>query len=69
MLSLFRNRLGVPGLLAVIALVFAMAGGAYAAKRVIITKLNQISPKVQKQLQDQRERQARTEPRVRTEPA
>jgi hypothetical protein len=31
MFSLLRNRLGVPGIVAVIALVFAMIGGAYAA--------------------------------------
>ncbi len=31
MLSKFRNRFGAPGVLAVIALVFAMVGGAYAA--------------------------------------
>jgi hypothetical protein len=31
MLSLLRNRFGVPGVIAVIALVFAMLGGAYAA--------------------------------------
>jgi hypothetical protein len=31
MFSLLKNRFGVPGLIAVIALVFAMIGGAYAA--------------------------------------
>lgn len=31
MLSTFRNRFGIPGVIAVIALVFAMLGGAYAA--------------------------------------
>lgn len=31
MISLVRNRLGIPGLISVIALVFAMFGGAYAA--------------------------------------
>jgi collagen triple helix repeat protein len=31
MLSLLRNRLGIPGVISVIALVFAMLGGAYAA--------------------------------------
>lgn len=31
MLSIFRNRFGIPGVIAVIALVFAMLGGAYAA--------------------------------------
>jgi Collagen triple helix repeat (20 copies) len=31
MFSSFRNRFGIPGLISVIALVFAMLGGAYAA--------------------------------------
>jgi hypothetical protein len=31
MLSLLKNRFGVPGVIAVVALVFAMLGGAYAA--------------------------------------
>lgn len=31
MFSLLRNRFGIPGVIAVIALVFAMIGGAYAA--------------------------------------
>lgn len=48
---MLRNRLGIPGVIAVIALVFAMIGGAWAAKGgVIITKLSQISPGVQKKL-------------------
>lgn len=50
MFSLLRSRFGIPGVISVVALVFAMVGGAYAAKSVIITKLNQISPSVQKQL-------------------
>jgi Collagen triple helix repeat (20 copies) len=59
MFSLLRNRFGVPGVIAMIALVFAMLGGAYAAtqparqykkKGYVITKLNQIKPSVQKQL-------------------
>jgi hypothetical protein len=50
MFSSLRDRFGIPGVIAVVALVFAMAGGAWAAKGVIITKLNQISPSVQKQL-------------------
>jgi hypothetical protein len=49
-MSSSRNRFGIPGVIAVVALVFAMAGGAWAAKGVIITKLSQISPGVQKQL-------------------
>jgi collagen triple helix repeat protein len=31
MISLLRNRLGIPGIISIIALVFAMAGGAIAA--------------------------------------
>ena len=31
MLSMLQNRFGVPGVIAVIALVFAMVGGALAA--------------------------------------
>jgi hypothetical protein len=31
MLSPLRNRFGIPGVISVIALVFAMLGGAYAA--------------------------------------
>lgn len=50
MFSLMKKRLGIPGVISVIALVFAMAGGAYAAKSVVITKLSQISPSVQKKL-------------------
>lgn len=54
MFSSACRRLGVPGVIAIIALVFAMAGGAWAAKGgVIITKLNQISPKVRSQLKGQ----------------
>jgi hypothetical protein len=48
---LLRDRLGLPGFLAIGALVFAMAGGAWAAKGgVIIKRLSQIAPSVQKQL-------------------
>lgn len=50
MSSLIRNRLGVPGLIAVVALVFAMVGGAWAAKKYVITSTNQIKPSVLKQL-------------------
>jgi hypothetical protein len=40
-----------PNVVATLALVFAMSGGAYAAKRYIISSLKQISPKVLKELQ------------------
>jgi hypothetical protein len=49
-MSLLKNRFGIPGVISVIALVFAMAGGAYAAKKYVITSTNQISPRVLKQL-------------------
>jgi hypothetical protein len=51
MFSLIRNRLGIPGIIAVIALFFAMAGGAWAAKKYVITSTNQIKPSVLKSLQ------------------
>jgi hypothetical protein len=50
MISLVRNRLGIPGLIAIIALVFAMGGAAYAAKKYVITSTKQIKPSVLKQL-------------------
>jgi hypothetical protein len=48
MLSL-RSRFGIPGVISVIALVFAMTGGAFAAKYVI-TSTKQIKPSVLKAL-------------------
>jgi len=53
MFSLLRNRFGVPGVIAVAALVFAMVGGAYAAKKYVITSTNQIKPSVLKSLKGQ----------------
>ncbi len=51
MLSRVKHKLGTAGLIiAVVAVVLAMGSGAYAAKGVIITKLSQISPSVQKKL-------------------
>ena len=51
MFSKAHNKLGTAGLaVAIVALVFAMVGGAFAANKVIIKKLSQISPSVQKQL-------------------
>jgi len=49
MLSPLRNRFGIPGVISVIALVFAMTGGAFAAKYVI-TSTKQIKPSVVKAL-------------------
>jgi|SRR5215218_3454821 len=53
MSSLLRNRIGVPGIISVVALVFAMAGGAYAAKKYVITSTSQIKPSVLKALKGQ----------------
>ncbi len=49
MFSTLRNRFGIPGVISVIALVFAMTGGAFAAK-YLITSTKQISPSVLKKL-------------------
>jgi hypothetical protein len=54
MLSPLRNRFGIPGVISVIALVFAMAGGAYAAKKYVITSPKQIKPSVLKKLKGKR---------------
>lgn len=55
MLSRIRKRLGAAGFAtALIALVLALGGGAFAAQSVIITKLSQISPSVQKKLKGNR---------------
>lgn len=49
--KVLKNKVGLPGLLAILALVLASVGGAWAAKGgVIIKKLNQIAPSVQKKL-------------------
>ncbi len=45
-----RRRPSASGIIAVLALVFAMTGGAYAAGRYIITSTKQIKPSVLKQL-------------------
>lgn len=49
MFALFRSRFGVPGAISVIALIFAMTGGAFAAKYAV-TSTNQIKPSVLKAL-------------------
>jgi hypothetical protein len=51
MFSSFRKNFGVTGVIAVVALVFAMAGGAWAAKKYVITSTSQIKPSVLKSLQ------------------
>jgi hypothetical protein len=49
MFSALRTRFGIPGAIATVALVFAMTGGAFAAK-YLITSTKQISPSVLKKL-------------------
>lgn len=50
MFSKIRGRMSPAGLVAVVVLVFAMTGGAYAAKKYLITSTKQISPAVLAQL-------------------
>jgi hypothetical protein len=50
MFSMMRQRFSVAGLIATLALVFAMTGGAVAAKKYLITSTSQISPSVLKKL-------------------
>ncbi|MCL2769501.1 MAG: collagen-like protein [Solirubrobacterales bacterium] len=50
MFSAVRNRVTYANVAATLALVFAMSGGALAAKRYLITSARQISPKVLKEL-------------------
>jgi hypothetical protein len=51
MFSTLRTRFGIPGIVSMIALVFAMTGGAWAASHFIITSTKQIKPSVLKALQ------------------
>ena len=51
MFNAIRTRINATTVLAVLALVFAMTGGAYAAKKYLITSTKQISPSVLKALQ------------------
>ncbi len=51
MLKAIGRRVNATSLVAVLALVFAMSGGAYAASRYVITSTKQINPKVLKSLQ------------------
>ncbi len=50
MFSAVRRRFTFANVAMMLALVFAMSGGAYAAKRYLITSTKQISPKVLKAL-------------------
>jgi len=54
MLSAIRRPISFVGLIAALALVLAMGGGAWAAKRYLIQSTNQISPSVLKQLKGKR---------------
>jgi hypothetical protein len=54
MFQAIRKRLTYANLAMTLALVFAMTGGAYAARHYLITSTKQISPKVLKQLQGRR---------------
>jgi hypothetical protein len=51
MFHTIRTRINATTVVAVLALVFAMTGGAYAAKKYLITSTKQISPSVLKSLQ------------------
>jgi hypothetical protein len=50
MSAFMRRRVSFAGIVAALALVFAMTGGAIAAKKYLITSVNQISPAVLKKL-------------------
>jgi hypothetical protein len=50
MIQSLRKRVNATTVIAVFALVFAMTGGAYAAKKFLITSKGQISPNVLKSL-------------------
>ena len=51
MLSYIRRHASFVNVIAVFVLIFAMAGGAYAAKKYVITSTSQIKPSVLKSLQ------------------
>ena len=50
MFSVIRRRATYANVAMTLALVFAMTGGAYAAKKWVITSTKQIKPSVLKQL-------------------
>jgi hypothetical protein len=49
-MSSLRNRLSYANVIATVAMVFAMSGGAYAAGKILITSTKQIKPSVLAQL-------------------
>jgi hypothetical protein len=50
MLSRLRGQINASTVVATLALVFAMSGGAYAASQYLITSIKQIKPSVRAQL-------------------
>ena len=66
MFSTIRKRITFANVAMTLALVFAMAGGAYAAKKYIITSKSQIKPSVWAQLKGKNGLTARTAPMART---
>jgi hypothetical protein len=54
MFAFMRRRISAAGIVATLALVLAMTGGAVAAKKYLITSVNQISPAVLKKLKGKR---------------
>lgn len=54
MFTTMRRHFTIGSVIATLALVFAMAGGAWAAKKYIITSTSQISPSVLKKLKGRR---------------
>jgi hypothetical protein len=50
-ISKFRKRISYANVAATLAVVFAMTGGAYAAKKYVITSTKQIKPSVLKKLE------------------
>jgi hypothetical protein len=50
MLSIIKRRVTYANVVATLALLFAMSGGALAAKRYLLNSVSQINPKVLKQL-------------------
>ncbi len=62
MFSMVRRHVSFASLIAILALIFAMAGGAWAAKKVLITSTSQISKSVLKQLKGKRGPQGQAGP-------
>lgn len=54
MRAIIRRHFSFAGVVAILALILAMSGGAWAAKKYLITSVNQISPSVLKKLKGKR---------------